>query len=57
MGPQVQEIRPAGDETRGSLRTIEFWIYVAAVRRSADLVLRGGGTTIDGKPMTDPRSR
>jgi hypothetical protein len=31
MGPQVQEIRPAGDETKGSLKTTEFWIYLAAV--------------------------
>jgi len=31
MGPQVQEIRPAGDETKGSFKTTEFWIYLAAV--------------------------
>jgi hypothetical protein len=31
MGPQVQEIRPTGDETKGSFKTSEFWIYLAAV--------------------------
>jgi hypothetical protein len=31
MNPQVQEIRPAGDETKGSLKTTEFWIFLAAV--------------------------
>jgi hypothetical protein len=31
MGPQVQEIRPTGDETKGSFKTTEFWIYLAAV--------------------------
>jgi hypothetical protein len=31
MSPQVQEIRPTGDETKGSFKTTEFWIYLAAV--------------------------
>ena len=31
VGPQVQEIRPAGNETKGALKTTEFWIYLAAV--------------------------
>jgi hypothetical protein len=31
MNPQVQEIRPTGDETKGSFKTTEFWIYLAAV--------------------------
>jgi hypothetical protein len=31
IGPQVQEIRPAGDETRGWLKTTEFWVYLPAV--------------------------
>jgi hypothetical protein len=29
--PEVREIRPMGDETKGSLKTTEFWIYLAAV--------------------------
>ncbi len=28
---QVREIRPAGNETKGSFKTTEFWIYLAAV--------------------------
>ncbi len=28
--PQVQEIRPAGNETKGSFKTTEFWVYLAA---------------------------
>jgi hypothetical protein len=31
MGPEVREIRPAGNETKVSLLTTEFWIYLAAV--------------------------
>jgi hypothetical protein len=31
MNPQVQEIRPTGDETKGSFKTSEFWIFLAAV--------------------------
>lgn len=31
MNPQIQEIRPTGDETKGSFKTTEFWIYLAAV--------------------------
>jgi len=31
VGPQVQEIRPTGDETKGSFKTTEFWVYLAAV--------------------------
>jgi hypothetical protein len=29
--PQIQEIRPTGNETKGSFLTTEFWIYLAAV--------------------------
>jgi hypothetical protein len=28
---RVEEIRPAGNETKGSFKTTEFWIYLAAV--------------------------
>jgi hypothetical protein len=31
QNPQVQEVRPTGDETKGSFKTSEFWIYLAAV--------------------------
>ncbi len=31
MGPEAREIRPAGNETKLSFLTTEFWIYLAAV--------------------------
>jgi hypothetical protein len=31
MAPEVREVRPAGDETKLSFMTTEFWVYLAAV--------------------------
>jgi hypothetical protein len=43
--PEVQEIRPTGDETKASFKTTEFYIYLASV---AGVLIASAGVRTNG---------